>query len=240
MKEREGQALLSIIVPTYNEKKNLSELIRRIERNLAGIPYEILIVDDSSIDGTADLARDLAGNSPIRLLQRGNKKGLASAILDGMNQASGDTLCFMDADLSHPPEKLLEMFEAITENKADLVIGSRWARGSRLDEKWPVQRYLDSHMAGLLVRPLTSVKDSMSGFMMMKKSVVEGVLLKPIGYKIGLEILVKGKYSKAIEIPILFLDRSEGTSKMNLRVKVQFLIHIARLYGEQLFQGRHR
>jgi dolichol-phosphate mannosyltransferase len=239
---RRTLVLLSVIVPTYNERENLPELVRRIHESLGDVRHEIIVVDDASEDGTGRIAEELAGRFPVRLLSRRNQRGLASAILDGLRVASGEFLCFLDADLSHPPEKIPEMLDLLEKDRADLVIGSRWVAGSGLSKSWPMKRKIDSYVAGFFARPLTPVKDSMSGFMMMRRSVVEGAPLKAIGYKIGLEILVKGRCGRVREIPIFFRNRDQGASKMNARVKAEFLAQVTRLYCEKflLNQGEGR
>ena len=236
----EGSALLSVIVPTYNERENLRELVERIHRSLGAVPYEIVVVDDDSEDGTACLAEELGARYPVRLLLRTGRRGLASAILDGIRMASGDPVCFLDADLSHPPERIPDMLQAVEEGRADLVVGSRWVSGGGLARGYPTKRRMNSHIAGLITRPLTPVQDRMSGFMLFRRAVIQGVRLRPIGYKIGLEILVKGRYGRVLELPILFCDRNRGQSKMGIRVMAEFLVHVARLYGETFLVKRTR
>lgn len=234
----EADVVLSIIVPTYEERENLTELVERIAASLQGTAYEVWVVDDGSPDGTEAVARALSEQFPVRLLQRGAKRGLATAVLDGVGRAAGDVLCFMDADLSHPPEKLPEMLACLERGEADLVVGSRWVTGGGVSGGWPLNRKIDSYVASFLVRPLTDVRDSMSGFMMFRRSVIENVRLDAIGYKIGLEILVKGRARKTAELPIHFVDRNQGNSKMTLRVKLEFLLHIARLHWDSLLSRR--
>ena len=141
----------------------------------------------------------------------------------------GDAVVVMDADLSHPPEKISEMVERITKGGADMVIGSRYVEGGHV-ENWPFRRRLMSKSATLLARGLTKVKDPMSGFFAIKREVVEGVELNPIGYKIALEILVKGKVSKVEEVPITFADRKAGKSKLGASVTLKYIDHCISLY----------
>ena len=224
--------MISIIVPTYNESKNLLELMTRIKRVLYE-PYEIIIVDDGSPDGTGDLAQQLSAQFPIKLIQRGGKKGLASAVLDGYAQAKGDLWCVMDSDLSHPPEVIPLLIRNLREQQADIVIGSRFVKGGEI-ENWPKERLMGTNTAMLSVRILTPIKDPMAGFYLLRKEVVQGVNLSPRGYKILLEILVKGRYSKAVEIPITFKDRVYGQSKLNLKVYLEFMIQLGDLYCYKL------
>ena len=205
--------MLSIIIPTYNESKNIKELVDRIKQSLSD-DYEIIIVDDGSPDGTSEIAAKLGGEHPIKVINRGKKLGLASAVLEGFKLASGDLLGVMDADLSHPPEILPLLLKDMQEQAADIVIGSRFIEGGRI-ENWPKKRLIATSVAILSVRPLTPIKDPMSGFFILKKEVIDQVALIPRGFKILLEILVKGRYKKAVEHPIVFKDRVFGDSKIS-------------------------
>jgi dolichol-phosphate mannosyltransferase len=198
----ESVKMLSIIVPTYNEKENIPELVKRVFAVLSknDIDGELIIVDDNSPDGTAAVAEELAKDHNIRVIVRKNERGLSSAAIRGMEEAKGDVLCVMDADLSHPPEVLPNMLKPISSGKVELVIGSRHVKGGGI-ENWTAKRKMVSKIASLIARPLTNVKDPMSGLFMLKREVIEGVELKPKGYKIGLEIIVKGNYKNLMEVP---------------------------------------
>jgi dolichol-phosphate mannosyltransferase len=206
--------MLSIVIPTYNEKENLPVLLERIfyvfsKNKISG---EVIIVDDNSPDGTGLLANSLQKKYPgLRVIHRKGKLGLSSAVLEGFRLAKGDVLGVMDADLSHPPEKIPEMLEAIQKG-ADIVIGSRYVKGGGI-EGWSAYRKLQSRVAVLLARSFTSVKDSMSGFFLVKKSCLKENL-DPNGFKILLEILVKADCKKIREIPITFVNRRKGKSKL--------------------------
>ena len=220
--------MLSIIVPTYNEKNNLSELVSRIKT--AAKDAEIIIVDDNSPDGTADFARHLG----LKVLVRPTRQGLASAVIEGFKIAKGDLICVMDADLSHPPEVLPEMIELIKSGRSDFVIGSRLVKGGG-SRDWTWYRRLFSEAARLPARPLTTIKDITSGFFMLKRSVIEGVKLNPIGFKICLEIITKGKYKNPTEVPIIFADRQGGRSKMGVVEIAEYFIQLGMLYSDSLF-----
>ncbi len=220
-----------MIIPTYNERDNLEELVRRTSAACSGtkMGHEIVIVDDNSPDGTGALAEELGKSFSVKVVHRAGKLGLSTAVLEGFKAASGSILVVMDADLSHPPEKISEMVERITKGDADMVIGSRYVPGGHV-ENWPFHRRVISKGATLLARGLTKVKDPMSGFFALKRGVVEGVQLDPVGYKIGLEILVKGKASKVEEVPITFADRKAGKSKLGASVTMKYIDHCIRLY----------
>ena len=195
----------------------------------AGIQVEMVIVDDNSPDGTGQLAEELGAKYKVKVIHRAGKLGLSTAVMEGFAAASGAILVVMDADMSHPPEKIPEMVSRIEHAGADMVIGSRYVKGGHV-ENWPAHRRIISKGATLLARGLTKVKDPMSGFMALRREVIEGVTLNPIGYKIGLEILVKGKISKIDEVPITFADRKAGKSKLGTSVTLKYIDHCIRLY----------
>ena len=219
------------MVPTYNEKENLEELVRRIRVacDHAGIDSEVVIVDNNSPDGTGAFAEELAKTVPMKVVHRAGKLGLSSPVLEGFAASAGSIFVVMDADLSHPPEKIPEMVSKLESGEADVVVGSRYVRGGSV-ENWPFTRKLISKGATLLARRLTKIKDPMSGFFALRRSVIEGVKLDPVGYKIGLEILVKGKYSKATEVPIMFSNRKAGRSKLRGGEYLRYIDHVIMLY----------
>jgi len=225
-----------VIAPTYNEKGNLQELVTRVfdACQKARIEAELVIVDDNSPDGTGAYAEELGKTRRIKIVHRAGKLGLSSAVLEGFKAASGSILVVMDADLSHPPEKIPEMISKIESGEAEMVVGSRYVKGGSV-ENWPFTRKMISKSATLLARWLTKVKDPMSGLFALKKSVIEGVDLNPVGYKIGLEILVKGKYSKVAEIPIHFANRKAGTSKLSGTEVLKYIDHVTMLYEHKRF-----
>ncbi len=225
--------MISVIAPTYNEAKNLPELARRIDNALKEYPYEFVVVDDNSPDGTGEVAERLSNQYPIRVLHREGKSGLSSAVTAGFAIAKGEVFGVIDADLSHPPEKIPELLKAMEES--DFVIGSRLIKGGKVEE-WPFHRRLISWGARQLARPLTPVKDIMSGFFFIKKEVVNGIKLKPLGYKICLEILVKGKYNKVKEVPFVFMNRSVGESKLNMKTNLEYVLQLADLYQYKILQ----
>ena len=220
--------MISIIIPTFNESKNIELLIPKIADVLAkDFDYEVIVVDDDSPDGTAEVVRSFMRKYPVRVIVRKDKRGLASAVIDGFNVAKGDKLCVMDADLSHPPTLLPELFAAL--DKHDVAVGSRLVKGGG-SESWPFYRKLISWCAQLLSRPLTNVKDTMSGFFALKKKVIENVDVEAYGYKILLEVLVVGDYDSVTEVPFTFLNRSFGKSKIGVAVEIEYLKQLIHLY----------
>ncbi len=221
---------VSIVIPTYNERENVTRLIRILHKVMTerGIPYEVVVVDDSSPDGTADAVRALSQTYNVRLVVRPGKLGLASAVLDGMRVARGSILAVMDADLQHPPEALPEMLKRIEEG-CDVVVGSRYVEGGS-SRGWSPTRRIVSRAADLVAKILLPrtrrVKDTMSGYFVLRRSVAEGVPLSPRGFKVLLEILVRGRYSRVCEYPIEFRARTWGESKLGAGEVFSYVLHV--------------
>jgi dolichol-phosphate mannosyltransferase len=225
---------VSVIVPTLCEADNLPILVPRIAAALAaaGLSGEIIIVDDDSPDGTEAACNELAQRFPVRLLVRKGERGLAGAVLHGMRHAFGAVLVVMDADLSHPPEAIPALVDALGCGAADFAIGSRYIRGGRTDAGWGVFRRLMSRVATTLARPLARARDPLAGFFAIRRATVARCSpLDPVGFKIGLELMVKCGCRQIKEIPITFHDRHKGTSKLTVREQVNYLRHLARLYA---------
>jgi dolichol-phosphate mannosyltransferase len=221
---------VSVIVPTYREAGNLPELIRRLEqvRIASELPLELLIVDDDSADGTAEVVKGL-NHDWVRLIVRKDARDLSSAVLEGLRQAHGEIAVVMDADLSHPPETIPRLMRAIADG-ADFAIGSRYVAGGSTDAAWGPLRWLNSRIATWLARPLTAAKDPMSGFFAIRRERVGcAVGLDPIGYKIGLELLVRCGCRDVREVPIHFADRKAGKSKLSFKQQVRYVRHLKRL-----------
>jgi len=222
---------VSIIVPTYREVENIPGLINQIDLIRAGnnLSIELLMMDDNSMDGTVEYINSL--NKPwVRLVVRTKDKGLSAAVVDGLRLAQNDILIVMDADLSHPPEKIPEMIRKIGEGY-DFVIGSRYVKGASTDIGWGFFRWLNSKVATMLARPFTSVKDPMSGFFSLPRAVFNNAdTLNPIGYKIGLELIVKCHCKNIWEVPIHFADRKFGKSKLSLKEQLHYIKHIRGLF----------
>ena len=225
---------VSVVVPTYREAENLPALIPRIVQATldAGLTAEVVIVDDDSQDGTpfvcASLERDLACR--IRLLTRRGERGLASAAILGLREARGHTLLVMDADLSHPPELIPQLVAALSDPAVDFAIGSRYLPGGTTEDSWGVGRWLNSKVATILARPFSTVSDPMSGFFALRRSTWDrSARLDPVGYKVGLELMVKCRCQRVQEIPIHFCCRLHGQSKLTWRQQVEYLRHLWRL-----------
>nr|WP_206204832.1 glycosyltransferase family 2 protein [Thermococcus sp. MV11] len=209
----------------------MEELFERISGALKGYDYEIIIVDDDSPDRTWELAERLAERFPVRVIHRTNEKGLSSAVLRGFAEAEGDVFVVMDADLQHPPEVIPALLKAIEEG-ADIAIASRYVPGGGV-RNWYWYRKLISKgaiMIGRLALPkIRDIKDPVSGFFALRREVVEGAELNPIGFKILMEILIKGKYKEVKEVPFTFGLRHAGESKLGTKTMVNYLKHVYRL-----------
>jgi dolichol-phosphate mannosyltransferase len=224
--------MITIIIPTYNEKDNLPLLINAISNVLNEnlLQGYILIVDDNSPDGTGKIADNISKkNYMVKVLHRRSKKDLSSAVVEGFKHAKGEIIGVMDADLSHPPEIIPKLVRPILEGEAEFVVASRYLENKKIKE-WALNRKIISWMATILARPLTNVSDPMSGFFFFKKSIIDGAELSPFGYKIMLEIIVKGRYSSIKEIPFTFKDRYKGESKLNWKEHFNYIRHLFKLY----------
>lgn len=212
--------VISIIVPTYNEADSIPELMGRLTAALKGYEFIVIFVDDASPDGTAMIAEALGrtyGN--VRGLRRPRRMGLASAVLDGMRLVESDIVAVMDADMQHPPELLPLMYEKVMEGN-DIVIASRYLEGNVVGG-WDLRRRVVSlvalKLAHILLPRARSIKDPISGYFMFDKRILLDVRLRPIGYKILLEILVNGRYDKIAEVPYVFKQRLRGRTKLGLK-----------------------
>ncbi len=225
---------VSIVIPTYNEKENIQKLIPMIFQTLnkAGIRAEVIVVDDNSPDKTWKAAEDLAREKklPVRVVRRKGKLGLSSAVIEGFKVAKGDVLGVMDADHSHPVEVLPEMVKGL--ERFEMTVGSRYVKGGDI-EKWPVKRKIISKTAIMMARPLTKLKDTTSGYFMVRRDVLEGPKLNPRGFKICLEVAVKSG-ARIKEIPIIFKDRLHGESKLGSNVMWDYIVHLKDLYKHKV------
>jgi dolichol-phosphate mannosyltransferase len=227
----------SVIVPTYREAPNLRALADRVfaATEAARIDAELLFVDDNSRDGSKEIVADLARERPVRMVVRTEERGLSSAVLRGFADARFDLLVVMDADLSHPPEAIPDLVTLIAEERADFAIGSRYVRGGDIAEEWSFLRYINSRAATLLARPLTPVRDPMSGFFALhRRTLDQAAALNPIGYKIALELMVKARCRRVVEVPIHFAQRHAGESKLSLSEQLKYVRHVLRLYWFRL------
>jgi len=228
---------VSLITPTYNERENIPMLAEEIFGVLADYPeidLELIVVDDNSPDGTGDAAESLKDQYPLQVIHRAGKMGLGSAVMAGFALSQRDLLGVIDADLSHDPSVLPELILGL--RKHDLAIGSRFDPESRV-EKWAWYRKLLSQTGVFLARKLTGVQDPLAGYFFLHRRVIDGMGLTSPGYKILLEILVKGEYASFMEVPFVFRNRQYSSSKLNWTEYYLFAKQLL-LFG--LLRGRFR
>lgn len=235
----------SLIIPTYNESKNIETLISRLEKLLQeplGGSYELIVVDDDSPDRTWELAQRLAATRPhVRVMRRQGEKGLSSAVIRGWQAARGEVLGVMDADLQHPPEVNVALWAEIQKG-ADLATGSRHIEGGGVSN-WSMFRRAMSRGAqllGLLILPgvLGRLSDPMSGYFMVRRSALAGADLQPVGYKILVEVVGRANIRWIGEVGYVFRERVEGESKVTWKLYVDYLRHLMRLRAATLKQSR--
>jgi dolichol-phosphate mannosyltransferase len=222
---------VTVVVPTYHEVLNIPHLAARLKRvrEDSGLDLELLLMDDDSQDGTDKAVSDLA--LPwVRLVTRKANRGLSYAVLDGLKLSEREFLVVMDADLSHPPEKIPEMLRAL-DSGMEVAVGSRFVDGGSTADDWGLFRWLNSRVATLLALPLTPLSDPMSGFFAMRRSTfLAGRDFNPVGYKILLEMIIKCRCKRVIDIPIHFDNRRYGESKLSFKEQLRYVQHLRRLY----------
>ena len=213
-----------VIIPTYNEKENIERMVRKVFS--LPVAFELLIVDDGSPDGTAQIVQNLQNEfgKKLHLLERKGKLGLGTAYIAGFKYAiqhKFDYIFEMDCDFSHNPDDLVNLFNACAKDGADLSIGSRYVKGGKV-VNWPIDRILMSYFASLYVRLVLwiNIHDTTAGFKCYKRNVLEKINLdaiKFIGYAFQIEMKYKVKKAgfKIKEVPITFTDRTAGESKMS-------------------------
>jgi dolichol-phosphate mannosyltransferase len=223
---RAGDGAISVIVPTYNEAPNLPELLARIKAALdAELPYEVVIADDRSPDGTARTAERLAAelSMPLQVVTRDGPRSLSLAVIDGARAARHACVVVMDADLSHDPGEITGLAREVLAGRCDIAVASRYSAGGEIGT-WPWWRRLLSRSGTGLARWLTRVRDPLSGFFACRREVLTGeVKLRPRGYKLLLEVLGRAPGLRVVERPTRFADRKCGTSKLGWRQKLEFV-----------------
>ena len=221
---------VSVVLPTYDERESIRLLHPRLNTALSGYSAEVIVVDDASPDGTGDLVESLDPKGLYRLIRRPARQGLATAVLDGISASKGRAIVVMDADGSHPPELIPELVKPILEGRSEFVLASRNVPGGSSPGLVGTRRAI-SWMAAGMARPLTTVHDPMSGFFSLDRAILGRAPLRPVGYKIGLEILVRCRPRSVREIPFCFESRLAGVSKLNGAEVRGYVHHVMRLYA---------
>lgn len=224
---------VTIVVPTYNELDRLDAMVTQVFRACEGhVRVEVIVVDDNSPDGTGALADDLARGRRLRVIHRAGKLGLGSAVIEGFAAASADVVGAIDADLSHPPQRIPKLFAALVAHDLDMVVASRYiAGGDSLGFAW--YRRVMSNVACWLSRPVTPVRDAMSGFFLIRRHCVDSLPASARGFKIGLELLGRAPLRRVGEMPYRFAGRTAGKSKMNAGEVLTFLRQLGALLVHQ-------
>ena len=227
MSDRTAGVELSVVIPTFKERGNVAELIKRLERTLNSVAWEAIFVDDNSPDGTADAVKAIAAHDPrVRCLRRVGRRGLAGACIEGMLSSSAPYIAVMDADLQHDERILPEMLAKLQSGQFDLVAATRYVEGGSAGS-FSTGRGKISRLATSLTQRIlgTSLSDPMSGFFMMRRDALDAIAarLSPAGFKILLDIATAGKALRIAEQPFVFRSRHEGESKFNIQIGVEFL-----------------
>ncbi len=235
-----------VLIPTYNERENIEKIIRKV----FSLPktFDILVIDDNSQDGTAEIVKSLMQEFPGRLMmeQRAGKLGLGTAYIHGFKWALARHYEFifeMDADFSHNPEDLIRLYDACERDGADLAIGSRYIKGITV-VNWPMGRVIMSYYASAYVRSVTgmSIRDTTAGFKCYRRKVLEAINLDKIKFQ-GYAFQIEMKFAtwklgfKIVEVPIIFTDRTEGTSKMSSGIFKEAIMGVLKMKLKSFFNS---
>ena len=238
--QQRPQTRVTIVIPTYREVLNIPHMLEALDglRREQDLDLEVLFMDDDSRDGSAE-AVAAAGHDWARLITRTEDRGLSPAVIDGFRAARHPVLVCMDCDLSHPVGAIPQLILGL-ETGQEMMIGSRYVPGASTDDDWGIGRWLNSVIATLLARPLTKVRDPMSGFFALRRADFEEAQdLNPVGYKIALELIVKCGFENIGEVPIHFADRVHGESKLTLKEQLKYIQHLRRLYLWRFANAMH-
>jgi len=241
--------LLSVVIPTRNEAATAPLLITRLNEALTGISAQLIFVDDSDDDTPGVVGRSAeASRISIELIHRegaARRGGLSTAAVAGIRAAAGEYVCIMDADLQHPPQLVNSLLKRAEETGADIVIASRYVRGGSDEGLGGPSRKVISRAAKWLAKAafferIHSVKDPLSGFFLVRRSVLNKATLRPIGFKILLDILIRSEWTGIQEVPLQFAARAGGASKATMKQGKDYLLHVLSLFWHARFDGPAR
>ena len=227
---------VSLVIPAYNEAKNIEDLLRLVDESFAesGVGLEMIVVDDDSPDGTGLIVESLKSRYPnLKLLVREGERGLATAVVRGWEMAEGKYFAVMDSDLQHPPDLILRLYRAVTGENADMAVASRKVEGGGTSD-WAFHRVVISNVANFIAKlllpfSLYGIRDTTTGCFLFEGAKVNLAGLSPRGFKIFLEVLVRGNFTKTVEVGYVFNERSHGKSKMTLKQDFEFIYHLLKL-----------
>ena len=225
--------LLSVVIPTRNERQNVLPLLAGLRTALAGLDYELVFVDDST-DGTEQVLAAAADSSVsvVHRPQRHNGGGLASAVVEGFARSRGEVIGVCDADLQHPPAMLSLLVQRLTDTNADVVVASRYLPGGGSPGLTPWRKIVSRAsrlLAWVLLGAARRSSDPLSGLFVVRRRVIDGVALRPVGFKILLEILVRGRYDRVADVPYVFGARASGHTKATVRQGLDLVRHVVTL-----------
>ena len=230
--ESDSHFTFSIVIPTYNEEESIETTLDAIyEASPIPSPSFEIIVADESDDGTPAIVRNLE-HPNLRLLRFDEPKGLAGSVIEGINASNGTYVGVIDADGQHPPEKLFELFEQATVGDHDIVVASRYIDDGGIENWSRFRKFVSvgaTAIAQLSLLHSVDIQDPLSGFFVVRRSLLSDLTLDPVGYKILLEVLVKSDPDSVVEVGYVFRDRAEGTSNLTISSYIRYLIHVSKL-----------
>src|ERR671932_875635 len=245
--QTKGRALLTLVIPTRNEARNIPALVRELKEVLSGVDYRMVFVDDST-DETPEIVRALSEeDGRIVLIHRKGAEqggGLSTAVAAGMDAATNGSeyTCVMDADLQHPPEKVREMLEEARTSGADVVVASRYANGGDYAGlSGPLRKAVSiasKYLSQIVFKEARKCSDPLSGFFLVRNEAISGIQFRPTGFKILLEILVCAPHLRVVEVPLNFRARNAGVSKATFSQGLHYLAHMASLFWYVPSAGR--
>lgn len=223
---------VTIVVPTFNELGNVAPLVEQLDRALEGRAFQVLFADDST-DGTTDeILRLASANRRVRVNHSGARRGLAIAVVEALGEVTDDLVLVMDGDLQHPAGVAPRLIECITAG-ADVAVASRYTSGGHeLGLGGPARRavsWTSTRLAQMALAPARRTSDPLSGFFAFRRAIIAGVALHPVGFKILLEVLVRGRVERVVDVPYTFDRRLRARSKASAREGLNFLWHVLRL-----------
>jgi len=237
---------LTIIPPTFNEKGNVSPLLNEIEKIFKNqqVDYEVLFVDDSGDETPEVIKKEIQKrkNMKIRMIHRPKKRrtGLATAFIEGFEDAKGEYLCCIDSDLQHPPSAILKLYNKAIEDKAEIVFGTRYTKGGSAEGLGSLKTFYGiyrravsmglKYFTQIIFIPTRQTSDPLGGLFLLKKSILKGAKLYPRGFKISVEVLMRTKHNKVSEVPYKFLTRENDDSKATMKQGMEFFKHLWNIF----------